>query len=56
LQSFVSRFSANASEIKRASSRAKQIDKIQLARSNFTSSRVSHLFVLNKTRSCTARP
>ncbi len=31
LQSFVSRFSANASKSKQASSRAKQIDKIQLA-------------------------
>src|SRR3990167_5005906 len=31
LQSFVSRFSANASKAKQATSRAKQIDKIQLA-------------------------
>src|SRR5690606_11798792 len=31
LQTFVSRFSANASKAKQATSRAKQIDKIQLA-------------------------
>ena len=40
LQSFVSRFSANASKSKQASSRAKQIDKIQLAEVK-PSSRVS---------------
>lgn len=40
LQSFVSRFSANASKAKQATSRAKQIDKIQLAEVK-PSSRVS---------------
>ena len=40
LQSFVSRFSANASKAKQATSRAKQIDKIQLAEVK-ASSRVS---------------
>ncbi len=50
LQTFVSRFSANASKAKQATSRAKQIDKIQLAEVK-PSSRVS-----NRPRSCTARP
>ena len=40
LQSFVSRFSANASKAKQATSRAKQIDKIQLAEVK-VSSRIS---------------
>ncbi|NIH16289.1 ABC-F family ATPase [Serratia symbiotica] len=37
LQSFVSRFSANASKSKQATSRARQIDKIQLAEVKFSS-------------------
>ncbi len=55
LQSFVSRFSANASKAKQATSRAKAIDKIQLAEVK-PSSRVSPFIrFLNKPRSCTVK-
>ena len=49
LQSFVSRFSANASKAKQATSRAKQIDKIQLAEVK-PSSRVSPFIRFEQTK------
>jgi len=49
LQSFVSRFSANASKAKQATSRAKQIDKIQLAEVK-PSSRVSPYIRFEQTK------
>ena len=54
LQSFVSRFSANASKAKQATSRAKAIDKIQLAEVK-PSSRVSPFIRFEQNKSCTAR-
>ena len=54
LQSFVSRFSANASKAKQATSRARQIDKIQLEEVK-PSSRVSPFIRFEQYRSCTAR-
>ncbi len=54
LQAFVSRFSANASKAKQATSRARQIDKIQLEEVK-PSSRVSPISVYARTRSCIAR-
>ncbi|ATR83443.1 ABC-F family ATPase [Pseudomonas sp. FFUP_PS_473] len=49
LQTFVSRFSANASKAKQATSRAKQIDKIQLAEVK-PSSRVSPFIRFEQTK------
>jgi ATPase subunit of ABC transporter with duplicated ATPase domains len=49
LQSFVSRFSANASKAKQATSRAKQIDKIQLAEVK-PSSRISPFIRFEQTK------
>ncbi|MGH8434664.1 MAG: ABC-F family ATPase [Pseudomonas sp.] len=49
LQNFVSRFSANASKAKQATSRAKQIDKIQLAEVK-PSSRVSPFIRFEQTK------
>ncbi len=49
LQSFVSRFSANASKAKQATSRAKQIEKIQLAEVK-ASSRVSPYIRFDQTK------
>ncbi|MCO7517918.1 ABC-F family ATPase [Pseudomonas guariconensis] len=49
LQSFVSRFSANASKAKQATSRARQIDKIQLAEVK-PSSRVSPFIRFEQTK------
>ena len=53
LKSFVSRFSANASKSKQATSRAKQIDKIQLAEVK-PSSRKSPISTLKKIKNYTA--
>lgn len=54
LQQFVSRFSANASKAKQATSRARQIDKIQLDEVK-PSSRVSPFIRFEQQKNCTAR-
>ncbi len=55
LQSFVSRFSANASKAKQATSRARQIDKIQLEEVKPSSRVRTRSSASSRTRSCTAR-